>query len=124
MVKEKRGTPGSALYQLQEKYWNTGFYGRGFVQLTHRENYIKLGKILNIDLVNNPDLALDRRYASDIINIGMMQGLFTGVSLHNYISFSHADYFNARKVVNGTDRAQLIADYTTKIINNLEYQIV
>jgi putative chitinase len=124
LVKEKRGTPGSDLHKLQEKYWDSGFYGRGFVQLTHRDNYAKLGKLLNIDLVNNPDLALDRRYAADIIVLGMMQGLFTGVSLRNYISPSHQDYVSARKVVNGLDRAQLIADYTTKLNNSLEYQIV
>lgn len=119
-VKEKRGNPGSDLYIKQEKYWNTGFYGRGFVQLTHKENYIKLGKILGIDLVLNPDLALDRRFAADIIVIGMMKGLFTGLPLNNYIN-NIADYYNARRVVNGLDKAQLISDYTDSINKNLDF---
>lgn len=123
LVKEKRGAPGSDLYQRQEAYWPSGYYGRGFVQLTHKTNYEKLGKFLNIDLVKNPDLALDRRYAADIINIGMMEGLFTGLNLARFIN-TGADYINARKVVNGLDRAELIAGYTDKINKNLEYQIV
>lgn len=123
LVKEKRGAPGSALYQKQEQYWNTGYYGRGFVQLTHKENYEKIGKILKIDLVGNPDLALDRRYAADIIVIGMMQGIFTGLALSRYITLQGDDFYNARKVVNGLDRADLIEDYTRSLIKNLRYQI-
>lgn len=34
------------------------FKGRGFIQLTGRNNYTNYGKIFGIDLVNNPDLAL------------------------------------------------------------------
>lgn len=123
LVKEKRGAPGSDLYKRQEAYWPSGYYGRGFVQLTHKSNYEKLGKFLNIDLVTNPDLALDRRYSADIINIGMMEGLFTGLNLARFIN-TGVDYINARKVVNGLDRAELIAGYTDKINKNLEYQIV
>lgn len=123
LVKEKRGAPGSDLYNRQAQYWDTGFYGRGFVQLTHRENYAKMGKRIGIDLVNNPDLALDRRYAADIIVIGMMEGIFTGLGLPRFINASEADYYNARKIVNSLDRAQLIADYAVKIQSNLQYQV-
>lgn len=86
-------------------------------------NYEKLGRALNINLVKNPDLALDRRTASDIIVIGMMKGLFTGKSLYDYITPGFQDYVNARRVVNGQDRAELIAGYTNSIIFNLEYPI-
>lgn len=123
LVVEKRATPGTPLYALQERYWNSGYYGRGYVQLTHKENYKKMGDLLGINLVDNPDLALDKRYSSDIIVLGMMKGSFTGVGLDRYISLTHADYTNARKVVNGTDRADLIAGYALKIQNNLEFQI-
>lgn len=122
-IKEIRGNAGSDLYNLQEKYWNTGFYGRGFVQLTHKDNYIKMGKRLNIDLVNNPELALNKIHASDILVIGMMEGIFTGKSLKDYINSNGEDYFTARKIVNGLDRAKLIEDNTIKLISNLEYQI-
>lgn len=33
------------------------FRGRGYIQLTGRENYTKFAKITGLDLVNNPDLA-------------------------------------------------------------------
>lgn len=35
------------------------FRGRGFTQLSGRSNYTFYGKLLGIDLVNNPDLAMD-----------------------------------------------------------------
>jgi hypothetical protein len=35
------------------------FHGRGYIQLTGRKNYMQQGHLLGIDLVNNPDLALD-----------------------------------------------------------------
>lgn len=42
------------------------FKGRGFIQLTGRFNYDKYGKMLGIDLVNNPELAADPEVASKI----------------------------------------------------------
>ena len=49
----------------------SAYRGRGIVQLTHRRNYQAVEDILesngiNIDLVNNPDLANDTRYALPI----------------------------------------------------------
>jgi predicted chitinase len=114
-IKEKRAKPGTNQYATQENYWKDGFYGRGFVQLTWRKNYQLFAKLLQIDLVNNPDLALDKIHASNIIVIGMMQGLFTGVGLKNYFNIFKEDYLNARKIVNGLDRAELIATYYLRI---------
>ena len=124
LEREKRGQQGTKLYQLQEAYWYTGFYGRGLIQITHEDNYKRMGKALGVDLVNNPDLALDRAISADIAVRGMMEGIFTGIPLSRFINGATADYYNARKVVNRTDQAELIASYTTTIIRNLEYQIV
>jgi hypothetical protein len=123
-IVEIRDRPGTDLYKLQERYWSSGYYGRGYVQLTWKDNYDRLGKRIGVDLLNNPDLALDPRYAADILVIGMMEGLFAPKAgpLNNYIN-NVADYYNARQVVNKLDKAQLIADYTTDIIKNLEYPI-
>lgn len=41
----------------------------------------------------------------------MMLGTFTGKKLDDYIDTGHADYVNARRVVNGTDHATEIAGY-------------
>jgi putative chitinase len=42
------------------------FHGRGFIQLTGRENYARASKSLGIDLLNNPELAADPKVASQI----------------------------------------------------------
>lgn len=86
------------------------YYGRGYVQLTWYFNYKKLGDLLNIDLLNNPDLALDPETAYKIMIIGLDQGLF-GYDIDRAISEENVDYVNARRAVNGKDRAKLIANY-------------
>jgi predicted chitinase len=43
------------------------YRGRGFIQITGKENYDKIGKIIGVDLVNNPDLANDADVAAKII---------------------------------------------------------
>jgi hypothetical protein len=45
------------------------YFGRGFIQLTWRSNYKKMGQRLGIDLEGNPDLALDARTAAQIFAI-------------------------------------------------------
>lgn len=40
------------------------FLGRGLIQLTGKENYERCGASINVDLVNNPDLLLDPKYAA------------------------------------------------------------
>ena len=42
------------------------FSGRGFIQITGRANYLKYGRLLNVDLIANPDLALEPQIAADI----------------------------------------------------------
>jgi len=43
------------------------FKGRGFVQVTGRNNYAKYGPLVGADLIANPDLALDSVIASKIL---------------------------------------------------------
>ena len=109
-IKEYRCAPSQSCYQLQNRYWPSGFYGRGYVQLTGQSNYDKFGKLLGIDLVKNPDLALKPDVAGKIICIGMKRGLFTGVGLDNYLGAGKDDWTNARRIVNGLDKAQAFGD--------------
>lgn len=87
------------------------YYGRGYVQLTWLENYQRAAKELAVDLVRYPDDALEPDIAAAILFRGMSEGWFTGKKLSDYINLDKTDYFNARRIVNGTDRAEKIAGY-------------
>lgn len=91
------------------------YRGRGFVQITGRKNYAKFG------IEDNPELALEPATAAKVLLRGMIQGSFTGKTLGDYIGNGKADYINARRVINGTDKASLIAGYARtfeKILNS------
>jgi hypothetical protein len=87
------------------------FRGRGFVQLTGRANYRRAGEKLNADLLGSPDLALNPEHAAMILIKGCLEGWFTGKRLGDYIGNGKLDFVGARRVVNGIDRADLIAGY-------------
>ncbi|MDT7807614.1 MAG: putative chitinase [Acidobacteriota bacterium] len=81
--------------------WN--YRGRGYVQITGRTNYTKFARLLGVDLVGQPDLALQPEVAWDILSLGMHRGLFTGKKLDDYIPLddrTQADYYNARRIIN------------------------
>ena len=92
------------------------YYGRGFVQLTWEANYKKFGKLLGIDLVNHPDLALLPNNAIKILVIGMRDGLFTGYSLDTFMKANSVPNFvHARQIINGMDKAHTIASMAANI---------
>jgi len=104
---------------VKTPYWRKdadgkSWLGRGYVQLTHKSNYQRSGLSLGIDLVSNPDRAMEPRIAALIMFDGMLKGLFTGKKLSDYIDGIKADYINARRIINGTDKAELIAGYAIK----------
>ena len=91
------------------------YRGRGYVQLTWKKNYRKSGEYLKKDLVNNPELALDQKNATKIMIYGMETRMFTTKKISSYISEDSADYLNARRVINGMDKAASIAGYASKL---------
>ena len=98
------------------------YYGRGFVQLTWKTNYQKFGELLKQDLVYHPELALDIQIATQVMFLGMTQGIFTGKRLQNYFDGTTEDWINARRIINGTDKAVGIAVYAKNFyaaINNI-----
>jgi len=103
------GKLAKALGNTPEKDGDGYLYrGRGFVQITGRANYAKASGKLGVDLIANPDAALNPTVAAQILVRGCSEGWFTGKKLSDYLP---DDFRNARRVVNGTDRADLIAGY-------------
>lgn len=103
-------------YWLPEEWRRTHlryypFYGRGLVQLTWEANYRALSSIVGDDLVQKPDLALDLKHAVQIMFHGMENGIFTGRKLGDYFNATTDDPVNARRIINGTDKAALVAAY-------------
>lgn len=95
---------------------NKIYYGRGFVQLTWYENYELLGRLLKLDLLKNPELCLTLSVATKVMFEGMLKGSsnvgdFTGKCLEMYFNEKLEDPIGARKIINGTDKANLIASY-------------
>lgn len=102
------------------------WYGRGKVQLTWESNYIFATKRLrelgyDVDLVSNPDQALDLHISALILVYGMIEGWFTKKSLRDYIPAApqKKHYVNARRIINGTDKADLIAGYAIEFEKGL-----
>jgi hypothetical protein len=95
------------------EYNNQVAYGRGYVQLTWDYNYERADGELDLNgaLLDDFDLALDPIIASAIIFTGMGEGWFTGKKLTDYVNDEVTDYVNARRVVNGTDKADMLAGY-------------
>jgi putative chitinase len=91
------------------------YAGRGYVQLTWKNNYKRAGDKCGVDLVSNPDKALDPAIAAKIMRQGMEEGWFTGKSFSSYLPVkgraTSGQYARARFIINGSDKAQQIAGH-------------
>jgi putative chitinase len=93
------------------------WYGRGYVQLTWEFNYRHADEALGLNgaLMANPDKAMEPPIAALIMRRGMDAGWFTGVSLAKVLPTSgvatREQYMNARTIINGRDKADLVEDY-------------
>jgi hypothetical protein len=115
------------------------YAGRGQVQLTGEYNYevaeqdmrkfypdvvarfeARTGKKFDLTVGDqpnderDPDNAMDAEIAYCIMSNGMRMGRFTGKKLTDYIAGATCDYVHARAIINGLDRASLIAGYAMK----------
>ena len=121
---------GSESYLMSKAYYP--FIGRGYVQLTWRDNYLKFGKALGLDLVNNPKLANVPIIAWQILEMGMTNDIgvqdpdFTKWTLEYFFNEEKTDYFNARQIINPKDYKtyQPIADLAKKFYECLVSSII
>lgn len=116
---------------LAKKHGNTKpgdgpkYKGRGYVQLTWKINYINAGSKIGMpNLVNEPDLALRDDVAAKIMVGGMSEGWFTGKACKHYLPTTGAaskdQFVQARRIINGVDKADAIAGYAIKFQKALQ----
>lgn len=102
--------------RLQDRYWNSGYYGRGPIQLTWKFNYLKAGKALGLPLSDDPDILVRNLRVGYLVAVqGMIEGWFTGKKLKDTIT-KWDSFIDDRKIVNGKDQAELIAAYAKKFL--------
>lgn len=98
--------------------YGTTYYGRGYVQLTWKENYQKMGDLIGANMVSNPELALQPDLAAQVMFHGMTKGMFRAdkqgraYTLARYFG-EESDWYNARNIINGgLDCAAKISEYS------------
>jgi hypothetical protein len=102
----KYGVPGRNAGQVP--------YGRGFVQTTWDANYERTDRELGLGgrLIANYNLLLtDTAMAAQVAARGMVEGWYTGKKLSDYFAGDKCDFVNARRIINGTDKAEKIAGH-------------
>lgn len=100
------------------------YCGRGLVQLTWFVNYEKATKrmqalkLINqtVDFTQTPAKVMEPQISTMILFLGMEEGWFTGKKLDDLVDpivdgDEYADAVASRRIINGTDRAELIAGY-------------
>lgn len=92
------------------------FYGRGPSHLTWKDNYAKEANRTGHNLVGNPDLMLDVEIGCESHVHCMIIGAYTGKKLSDYIDALGFDFEQARRIINGTDKADLIAGYAEEFL--------
>lgn len=101
------------------------YYGRGHTQNTWYENYAMLQKrpfaVKNgWKFLENPELLLQMEPSVWATIHCMWHGLYTGVGLRNYFNDTETDWVNARRIINGTDKAEKIADLSKAFYRALQ----
>jgi hypothetical protein len=93
---------GSEQYLRSKRYFPN--IGVGLIQITWAQNW-KRWNIKSLEDGLSWPIALRATFE------GMLQGAFTGKRLTDYIGNGRRDFVGARRIINGTDRAQMVAGY-------------
>lgn len=137
--RRRKGIPGHKLVRDPVKLANTvydgvlgndspgdgwTYRGRGYVQITGKDNYRRMSQLVGIDLVKEPDRALSPKVSAKILVEGMRRGMFTGESLFDHLPTDgrawRMGFVKARRIVNGSFEAEKYADLAMKFQHVLE----
>jgi hypothetical protein len=128
----------SSYWKIDSKTWKA-YYGRGFIQLTHKYNYQKFNDIIKsswmdfkdnnwnilnwnqIDLVNNPDLILQSNDLAAFIAVYWMKNwTFTWKKLDDFINDKKTDFYHARSIINWmSSKPNYYANNAQKYMNSM-----
>ena len=110
-------------YGVPDPVTGQTYYGRGYVQLTWKDNYQRQDTKLKLNgtLVKTADRALEPAIALEVILGGMVDGDFTGKTLAQFFTLSVTNWYDARTIVNGHDQASTIAGYGEKFLNAIAH---
>ena len=117
------------------------YFGRGYIHLTHIDNYQKADSKLGLGgkLTRNLDYATNPNIAAKTAVIGMRDGWFTGLGLKRWIDGDKGwitgdglSYYYARQIVNGdfktTNTSEIAEEWSLKIpsvVNDIdEYSVL
>jgi hypothetical protein len=140
---EEYGKGKGQPYGVPDRETGETYYGRGFVQLTWKENYAKMTPIVDpmfpsnpVDLVKTASQALIPQIAASIMFIGMERGMFRKDSqgpqtYARYFDADTDDPYGAREIINGDKTkvpswsngvsiGKLIAGYHNKFLSALK----
>jgi predicted chitinase len=97
------------------------FKGRGYVQLTGRNNYAAYARRSGLKLVELPVIPMNwAAFSVFVIVDGMMRGAYTGHRLDEFVNKDRQDFRHARRVVNGMDQADKIAEQARDWLSRLD----
>ena len=103
---EEHGHGAHQPYGQPDPVTGQKYYGRGFVQLTWKNNYKRAANELGLagddDLVKHPERALDPVIAAGVMFRGMDEAWFRAPNaLKTYFNATVDDAFKAREIING-----------------------
>lgn len=141
---EEYGKGAGMAYGKPDPETGQTYYGRGFVQLTWRDNYARATRELHLigdyDLEWHADRALDTLVASGVMFTGMTEGWFrssngTPETFDRYFNETINDPYGAREIINGDKHivpdwsngvsiGNLIKDYHFKFFDALDAALI
>jgi hypothetical protein len=141
---EEYGKGAGKPYGVPDPETGQTYYGRGYPQLTWRDNYARATRELDLagadDLEWHAERALDPTISAHILYIGMTEGWFRGddkgrQTLDRYFNETTDDAYGAREIINGDKHivpdwshgvsiGNVIADYHRDFLAALQASLI